>query len=121
MSYQYGDPHMRQSGKTTFMCQRIAEALRNDPELHVILTGPHVRRQEGMHLRMLDAAGADTNRVRLITVSSLDIYGRGMGPGRIYCDDFAQLTERSQDMLRSMGAVHGITRLGQMRLPFGDG
>ena len=85
------DHSYRQTGKTTRLCEQVAAALLDDPELTVIITGAHVMRQEGMYRRMLGELNVDMTRVKIVASTELVRRTRGVR-GKLFCDDFADLT-----------------------------
>lgn len=84
------DHAYRRTGKTTRLCEAVAEALWNDAELHVIITGAHVIRQEGYYRRLLHEAGADLSRIKFVAPMRIERAVMGIR-ARLYCDDFPDL------------------------------
>jgi hypothetical protein len=84
------DYSYRRTGKTTKLCNDIADALRDDPDLRVILTGAYVMRNRSYYVKLLTEAGADLNRVRFTPPAELDRRVRGVR-GKLFCDDFHDL------------------------------
>ena len=84
------DYSYRRTGKTTKLCNDIADALRADPDLRVILTGAYVMRNRSYYVNLLTKAGADLNRVRFTPPAELDRRVRGVR-GKLFCDDFHDL------------------------------
>ena len=86
------DLSYRRTGKTTRLCEEVAAALMDDPELQVIVTGPYVIRQRSYYERLLRERGADMRRIKFVPPESLDRAVRGRR-GKLSCDDFFDLTD----------------------------
>ncbi len=97
------DLSYRRTGKTTQLCQHVAEALQADPELRVIITGAHVLRNEWYYRRLLHDAGVDCDRVRIVAPARIERSVMGFR-GKLFCDDFTDLE------LREMRAVMAAER-----------
>ena len=101
------DLSYRRTGKTTRMCQAVADALRDDPELRVVITGAHITRNESQYRQLLYKFGSDLDRVRFVAPARIERAVMGFR-GKLYCDDF---TDLDREEMRSV--VEAERHLGQ--------
>jgi hypothetical protein len=101
------DHSYRRTGKTTQLCQAVADALRDDPELRVVITGAHITRNESQYRQLLYKFGADLNRVRFVAPARIERAVMGFR-GKLYCDDFTDLDRKSME-----GVIRAEQYLGE--------
>ena len=78
------------------MCQEVAAALAANPELRVIVTGPHVMRNIGQYRNLLEEFGADLDRV--VFTSPTEIDRRVVGTrAQLFVDDFGDMGAKERD------------------------